>query len=285
MTVVELLRLVEGLADHRAGVVGLVRVADVQGDVLLAHGEDRPLVEHLRADVAQLAQLGIGDALDGLGILDDARVGHQEAGHVRPVLIDVRVERGRGQRAGDVAAAAGEGLDRAVGHDAVKAGHHDAAAGGRVLQRLIARLLIDGTVETELQPHSAVEEVEAQIVGHQLRREIFAARDELVLTDPLIHLPAQGGELALEVGPEPQLVADGEIAVADHLIDPVAADAVLQVRVAQIQQVRDLVIVLIALARGTHDDDAAALVRGDDGADFFKLCGVRHGRSAEFQNF
>ena len=154
-----------------------------------------------------------------------------------------------------------------------------------MLQRLIARLLIDGTVETELQPHSAVEEVEAQIVGHQLRREIFAARDELVLTDPLIHLSAQGGELALEVGPEPQLVADGEIAVADHLIDPVAADAVLQVRVAQIQQVRDLVIVLIALARGTHDDDAAALVRGDDGADFFKLCGVRHGRSAEFQNF
>ena len=33
----------------RAGVVGLVGVADVQGDVLLPHREDRPLVQHLRA--------------------------------------------------------------------------------------------------------------------------------------------------------------------------------------------------------------------------------------------
>ncbi len=58
----------------------------------------------------------------GRGSFDDLGVGHEEAGHVRPVLVHIRVERGRGQRAGDVAAAAGEGLDRAVGHDAVKAG-------------------------------------------------------------------------------------------------------------------------------------------------------------------
>ena len=46
--------VVERLHDERAGVVGVVGVADVERDVLLAHGEHRPLVQHLRAYVAKL---------------------------------------------------------------------------------------------------------------------------------------------------------------------------------------------------------------------------------------
>ena len=242
-------------------------------------------MEHLCADIAELAELGVGDALDGLGVLDDLGVRHQEAGHIRPVLVHVGVQRRRGQCAGNVAAAAGKRVDAAVGHGPVESRNDHPPARRGTAQVLIAGLLVYRAVQLELQPQGAVQKIKAQIVRHQLRREVLAAGYQLIGADALVHLLPQGGKLRLQRGLQPQRVADGHIAGADHVIDTVAADAVLQMCVAQIQQVRDLVIVLIALACGAHDDDAAALVRGDDGADLFKLCGVRHGRSAEFQNF
>ena len=276
--------IVERLHDERSGVIRGVGVADVERDVLLAHGEDRALVQHLRTDEAQLAQLVIRDALDRQRVGHDAGVGHEDTGHVRPVFVHVGIERRGCERAGNVAAAAGEGADLAVGRHAVKAGDDDAAAVGQALQRGIGRLLVDRPVELEAHPQLRVQKRVAEVVRHEQGGEIFAARHELLLRDAGAHLLAQHGELGLNVHVQAALVADGDVAIGDHLEDGVAAHAVLQVRVAQVQEVCELVVVRAALAGSGHDDHLPRGVGAHDVAHFFKLFGVRHRRAAEFCN-
>ena len=53
-------------------------------------------MQHLRAAVGKLAQLAVGRALDGARMIDDAGIGHQDAGDIRPVFIDIRIQRRRG---------------------------------------------------------------------------------------------------------------------------------------------------------------------------------------------
>lgn len=263
---------------------GGVGVADVERDILLAHGEDRALVQHLRADEAQLTQLVIGDALDGQRVGHDAGVGHKDAGHVRPVFVHVGIEcRGR-ERAGDVAAAAGKGADLAVGRHAVKAGDDNAAPVGQPPERGVGRLLVDRAVKLKAHPQLRVQKRVAEVVRHEQGGEIFAARHELLFRDAGAHLPAQHVELGLDIDVQAAFVADGDVAIADHLKDGVAVHAVLQVRVAQVQQVCELVVVRAALAGGGHDDHLPRGVGAHDVAYFFKLFGVRHRRAAEFCN-
>mgnify|MGYP004549984509 CR=1 FL=1 len=52
------------------------------------------------------------------------RVGAHQAVHVRPVFVETRAEGGGDPRAGNVRAAAGEGLNFAVGAASVKAGNY-----------------------------------------------------------------------------------------------------------------------------------------------------------------
>ena len=265
--------------------IGLVGVADVQRNVLLAHREDGALMQHLRADIAQLAKLGIGDALNGLGIGHDFGIGHQETGHIRPVFVHIGVQRGGGQRAGNIAAAAGEGLDGAVGHGAVEAGNDHLASLCRVPQGLIGGLLIHAAVQLEFQPQLAVQKGKAQIGGHQLGGKILAAGYQFVLGNALVHLPAQCGKLALQIHIQMQLITDGGIAIHDHLIDAVTANAVFQMRMTQIQKVGQLMIVLKSFSRGGHNHHPAALVRLHNGLHLGELRGVSHAGSAEFQHF
>ena len=56
-------------------------------------------------------------------------------------------------------------------------------------------------------------------------------------------------------------------------------------RVAEVEQIGDLVVVMRALACGRDDHDAARRVGVHDVGDLAVLRGVRHGRAAEFQNF
>ena len=281
-----LLRLVaDGFQDHRARMVGGVGVADVERDVFLAHGEDRAFVQHLRADVAQLAQLAVGHAADGLRIVDDAGVSHQDAGDVRPVFIYVRAECRRRKRAGDIAAAAGEGLDVAVGHHAIKAGDDDPAVLGERAQRRIGDLLIDGAVELELDPPGRVNELVAEVFGHQARGEVFTARGELILADAVFHLLPQLVKFLVEAELEAAFGDDLVIAVADHGEDILARNAILNVCGAEIEQIGDLVVAGEALARRGDDDHAAGGVGVHDGLHFGELVRVGERGAAEFQNF
>src|SRR5699024_7392924 len=83
-------RLAAGaLHDQRAAVLRAVRVADVDRDPRFAHREDGVFVKYACAHIGELAELLISDRLDGLRLLDDSRVSNQEAGYIRPVLIQV----------------------------------------------------------------------------------------------------------------------------------------------------------------------------------------------------
>lgn len=113
-------------------------------------------MQHLRADIAQLAQLAVSHAADRLGIVYDARVCHQNAGDVRPVFVHVRTERRRGERAGDVAAATGEGFDVTVRHHAVKAGNDDPASLCGGAQCRVGGVPVDAAIKLELDPQRRV---------------------------------------------------------------------------------------------------------------------------------
>ena len=78
-------------------------------------------MQHRRAHVGQLAQLGEADRLDDARIRHEARIRDREAGDVRPVLVERRADAARDDRAGDVGAAAGEGAHASVCAAAVKA--------------------------------------------------------------------------------------------------------------------------------------------------------------------
>jgi len=214
---------------------GIVGVADVQGDIFLPDGEHRALVQHLRAQVTQLTQLAVGDAADGFGVLHDAGIGHQDTGHVRPVLIYVGVQRRRCQRAGDVAAAAGQGHHPAVGHSPVEAGDHHPLAVRRLPQRLIAGFLIHRAVKLEPQPQRRVQKGIAQILRHQPGGEIFAARGQILLVRfTAAHPLPQSVELRRQIEGQAAVVGDLLIPLADQGENFLAADAVFQVGAAQI---------------------------------------------------
>ena len=176
-------------------------------------------------------------------------------------------------------------MDAAVRHGSVKAGDHHAAARCGAAQILVADVLIHRAVQPELQPQGAVQKIIAQIIRHQPRGKVLAAGYQLVGADPLVHPRPQGVELLLQRGLQPQRITDGHIAGADHLIDGVAADAVLQMGVTQIQQVCDLMVVLVPLAGGADHHHAAAVVRPHNVPHLGELFLVRHGRAAEFQYF
>ena len=191
---------VKPLPDHGARILGGIGIADVQRDVLLPDREDGSLVEDLGTAVAQLPQFVVGDLRDGLGIVHDPGVRHQDAGHVGPVLVDIGIQSRRRQCAGDVAAPPGEGLDLPVRELAVEAGDHHAGAAHQDPQSLIAALLVHGAVEAEMDPVRCVDELEAQEIRHEPGGEILAPGGQLILGDGLlVQLGLQGRKLRLQV--------------------------------------------------------------------------------------
>ena len=160
-----------------------------------------------------------------------------------------RIQRRRGQRARDIRAAARERAELAVRHQAIEARNDDALVPGQRAQRGIGFLLIDGAVIVEKQPLRGVHERKAEVIGHKQRGKVLAARDELIAGNALLHLTAQTVEHALEIDPQAKLAVNVAVALANHLINAVARHAVLQVRIAQIQQIGDLIVARAALAR------------------------------------
>ena len=72
------------------------------------------------------------------------------------------------------------------------------------------------------------------------------------------------------------------VAVADHLKNVLAGNAVLNVRGAEIEKVGDLVVILEALARRGDDDHAAGGICVYNGFDLGKLMCVGERGAAEF---
>ena len=174
-----------------------VGIADVQRDIRLPYRKDAGFVQHLGAHVAQLPQLAVGDALDGPGVLHDARIRHQDPGNIGPVFVHIGRKRRRCQSAGHIAAAAGQHPDMAIRHHAVKARNDDPALPGDTAQHFVGMLPVDLTVKGKLQPVGGIQKVIAQILRHQTGREIFPAGNQLILADPLLHFPVKDVKLPL----------------------------------------------------------------------------------------
>ena len=116
--------------DEGACVLRSVGVLDIDRNVRASHREDSVLVEHACAHVGKLAQLGICDNADSLGVLDDTGVSYQEAAYVCPVLVEVCVNRAGYDGASDIRTTAGEGVDRAVRIGTVEARDNGALSVG-----------------------------------------------------------------------------------------------------------------------------------------------------------
>ena len=179
-------------------------------------GRDGLLVQHARAHIGELAHLRIGDAADGLRVLHDARVGREEARHVRPVLVQVGVERLREDGARDVAAAPVEEQDAALARGAVEARHHKAPGDAALLDELVRAPHGERAVVMEGDHIGRVEKRQPQVLGHKLGGKVLAAADELLGGESArLGLLGKRGKLVTDGIGETELVGNSEVARAD----------------------------------------------------------------------
>ena len=137
-----------------------------------------------------------------------------------------------------------------------------------------------------MDPVRRVDELEAQEVRHEPGGEILAPGGQLILGDGLlVQLGLQGRKLRLQVDGKAQVTDDLPVPGGDHLKDAGAVHPVLGVGKAQIQQVRDLVVLLVPLAGSGDDDHPPLRIRQQYIPDLSVLARVRHGGAAEFDYF
>ena len=81
-------------------------------------------MEHGSAHVGQLPKFPVSDHVNFLGPFNDPWIRHKETGYVRPVLIQIRVDRLRHNRTCDIRTAPGKCLDLSVRHGPIEAWDH-----------------------------------------------------------------------------------------------------------------------------------------------------------------
>ena len=74
-----------------AGILGFIGVSDVDWNTFLAYREDCILMENAGSHIGKLTKLPVCNRFDWHRILHEARIGHQESGHIGPVFVDIGV--------------------------------------------------------------------------------------------------------------------------------------------------------------------------------------------------
>ena len=277
---VALVRL-DALPDDGARLVGVVGVEDGDGDVGLADREDGLLVQDARAHVGELVHLVERDAADGARARHDARVGREEAGHIGPVLVEVGVERTGHDGARNVAAAAAEEPHVALGGGAVEARQHEAAlAHHEVVDAVAGTLHVECAVVVEAHVVGRVGKRKAQVLAHELGGEVLASAHD-VLGGVALDAGRELVELLCHGIGEAELGLDAHEALLDVLEKGRAVNVVGAVRVDEVEQVGDLVVLGVALAGGRDHHEATRVVGLDDALDLLELAGVGDARAAE----
>ena len=273
--------------DDRARILRTVGVSDVDRNVRGAAREDRILMQHGSAHVGQLAQLLIRNTLDRLRILDDPRICHQESGDIRPVLVNVGAYCARDQRARDVRSAAGERDDLSrFPSRSVKARDHSVLMSGKLLRQGFLRVVEEqSALLVEQDQACCVDKIIAQKSRRQLCRQIFPAACDVVCGAALLHLIHDLIEAALQIDVNVQIHLHREVPVCHDLEHLLIGQILIHMGLAQIQQIRHLVIGLKTLARRRNDHVSAFRVCQNDLLRLGELDAVRDGRSAKFQYF
>ena len=173
-------------------------------------------MKHGCAHVGKLTKLTVGDDLDGLGILHDTGIHHQEAGNVRPVLVKICLCRAGNDGTGDIGAASGEGLHRAVGHTAVEPGDHRVLATGKTAgHNAVGQLGFKIAVLVEEDHLCRVDKGKAQIICHDHAVEVFATAGNVIQGRALGELVVDGLQLCGEIQIQTQAANDAQIALRD----------------------------------------------------------------------
>ena len=271
--------------DHGSGSVRIVGVADIDRNACVAHGENSLLMQNRCTHVGKLAQLAIGDGLDGLGVLDHARVCHHKARDVGPVLVERRVCRLRNDRAGHVRATAAEGLDRAVGHDTVKAGDHGVAVLLELLTHLLLGLfLVVHAVLAEEDHRLGVDKVKAEVLGQDQRIEVLAAACGKITSRVVRDGVADVIQLARNVKLQTELADDAVVALGDLCIIGGNILVIADHIVAVVEHIRNLNVVTVALSGRRRHDEATVGIALDDLGDLAELLGICQRGASEFNN-
>ena len=235
--------------------------------------------------VGKLAELLVGDALNALGVFRKLGVCRENTRNVGPVFINVGIQEFGEIRARYVGAAAGEQVDVSVGICAVEAGNNDASV--LIECGADASFAFDNVelaVVGEADDVSGIHEGISEVAAHQTRAEIFAAADQAVLIDILAEGLAVCFQFRFDIEINIQCFLDLLVTGNDGDPDLIVRNAVFEVASERVEQVCDLVIVGGALAGCGNDDHAASGIGFDDVLDFFELCGICKGASAEFRN-
>ena len=273
--------------DDGAGILRGVGVADVDGDAGLADREDGLLVEDARAHVGQLPQLHIGNVFDRSWIIDDPGVGHQKAGHIRPVLIDRGPGRPGDQGAGHIRAAPGQDAHLArILIASVESGKDGPLVFGQFGgQGLVGLLRQEPAFAVEENEILCIDKVVAQIGGDQDGRQEFPPAHDIVFGAAFLKGLVDGLEPAVQVHVDAQIVLDGPVAVHDHMEKLFIGDIAVRLGLAEEEEVGDLVVVREPFSRRGHDHVPSFGVCFDDVFDLLQLDSVRNGGSAEFYCF
>ena len=221
--------------DHCTLILRAVGVAYIDRNLRTSYGKDRIFVQHGGPHIAQLAQLGIRDHRDHLGVIHNARVRHEKSAHVSPVFVNVRLHRAGDDCSGDVAAAAGEGLDAAVALAAVETRHDDVLRIREFLCPLLRGFVVIGSVRVEADELRRVVKIKPEKVRKQQPAEVFPAACNIVLAragdDVFLDRREFGGDVRLE----PKIGLDGDVAFGDLIIWLVKGHAVGVLGIAKIE--------------------------------------------------
>ena len=248
------------------------------------HGEHGVLVQDGGSHVAQLPQLLVGDGGNLPGIFHNAGVGHEEAGHIRPVFIHVRARSPGHDGAGDVAAAAAEGMHLAVGLGAIEAGHYGGLAvrkgGGH---QGLGGLAVEIALFVKAHGLRRVQEPPAQIVRQEHAVEILAPAGAVVgafaPANARAYLVQGRGDVRLQV----QRMGNVHIPGADFIKGCAIVLACGGLPVAQVEQIRHLVVLREASAGGRGHHILPGRLHVQDALHLGKLACVRKRAAAKLR--
>ncbi len=239
-------------------------------------------MQHAGAHVGQLADFGVGDFRHRPRLVHDARVRHQQARDIGPVFVEHRARRARGDRTAHIRAAAGERAHPPLRIASIEAGHDvQPVGGGQARAEQVPGLRIDHTIRFDHHALGRLDKLRAEPGRKQQRTAILATRRRVIGTHPTCQLRAKRLEARLDTRSDTKLAFDAA-KTRDDLREgrgEIGTDA--RRMMAEVQQIGDLGIPGIALARSGRHDDPTPLIGLDDRSHLVELFGAGQARAAE----
>ena len=273
------------LHDEGTMVLRTVRVLNLDRDALTAYREDRVLMQYTGTHVAQLTKLTVGDVIDDLRIRYDARICDEEAGYIRPVLVEINMLRRCNQGTGHIRTATTEGNDLALLIGTIEAREYGIInvlqCGADALFRL---LIVTAPVLLEDETACRIDEAEAEIGRHQLRIQELTTRSRVVTVGTRLEILLDPVEVRRQTEVEPESIDDLLITILDRLERLLELLLICNRILETIEKIGYLRIAGSPLTRGRNHDIVSRLIGKNDVLYFSELFRGGAGASAKFCN-